>query len=76
MMSISHRRSTGDFDAWSDDCPDEDSSTAWVRRQVDLTLDQYHPEAASHGRLGPIAVTLSVAIFLILLVTLALVAQR
>jgi hypothetical protein len=75
-MSLSHRGNTDDFDAWSDDWPDEDPSTAWVRRQVDLTLDQYHPESASYSRLAPIAATLSVAIFLILLITLALVAQR
>jgi hypothetical protein len=75
-MSLSRRGNTDDFDAWSDGCPDEDPSTAWVRHQVDLTLDQYHPESASYGRLAPIAVTLCVAFFLILLITLALVAQR
>ena len=75
-MSLSHRGNTDDFDAWSDEFPDEDPSTAWVRCQVDLTLDPYHPESPAHGRFAPIAVTVGVAIFLILLISLALVAPR
>jgi hypothetical protein len=73
-MYISHNDDTDPYDTqgWQDDDP----NLAWIRLQIDQVFGTNQADAATEHRLARIAVTTCVLIFLILLITLALVAPR
>jgi hypothetical protein len=54
----------------------EDPKVAWIHRQVDLVFGDDQADSGRDHRLARIAVTTCVLIFLICLITLALLAPR
>jgi hypothetical protein len=72
-MYISHN---DDTDTCGDGWPDEDLRVAWIRLQIDQVFGTDQADPATEHRLARIAVTTCVLIFLILLITLALVAPQ
>lgn len=75
-MYISHNDDTDGHDTRGDGWPDEGPSVAWIRLQIDQVFGTDQADPATEHRLARIAVTTCVLIFLILLITLALVAPR
>jgi hypothetical protein len=75
-MYTSHNDDTDRHDTRGDGWPDEDPSVAWIRLQIDQVFGTDQADPATEHRLTRIAVTTCVLIFLILLITLALVAPQ
>jgi hypothetical protein len=74
-MYISHDDTNG-YDTRGEGWRDEDPSVAWIRLQIDQVFETGHADPATEHRLAQMAVITCDLIFLVLLITLALLAPR